>query len=142
MCCIFGSNSWLFRYNSIGQEKSSLSWIVCDSLTIIVLKLILFIYFFQSLVFSSHCNAVSGFTDQVVYQRRSATSSLRCCLLTELPSFLCVASPRVSATGGKKWNTFYCKKWATTQGTVCKLFRFWKPNQSCKKKSAWRGYLL
>ncbi|KFO32949.1 DNA helicase INO80 [Fukomys damarensis] len=46
---------------------------------------------------SSHCNAVSGYTDQVIHQRRSATSSLRCCLLTELPSFVCVASPRVTA---------------------------------------------
>ncbi|KAF7463987.1 Hypothetical predicted protein [Marmota monax] len=51
----------------------------------------------KSLVFSSHCKAVSGYSDQVVHQRRSATSSLRCCLLTELPSFLCVASPRVTA---------------------------------------------
>ncbi|EQB77307.1 DNA helicase INO80 isoform 3 [Camelus ferus] len=53
--------------------------------------------FGQSLVFSSHCKAVSGYSDQVIHQRRSATSSLRCCLLTELPSFLCVASPRVTA---------------------------------------------
>uniref|UniRef100_A0A5F7ZWN9 Chromatin-remodeling ATPase INO80 n=1 Tax=Macaca mulatta TaxID=9544 RepID=A0A5F7ZWN9_MACMU len=51
----------------------------------------------KSLVFSSHCKAVSGYSDQVVHQRRSATSSLRRCLLTELPSFLCVASPRVTA---------------------------------------------
>ncbi|KAM9091991.1 chromatin-remodeling ATPase INO80 isoform 3-T3 [Megaptera novaeangliae] len=51
----------------------------------------------KSLVFSSHCKAVSGYSDQVIHQRRSATSSLRCCLLTELPSFLCVASPRVTA---------------------------------------------
>ncbi|KAK2103776.1 hypothetical protein P7K49_017632 [Saguinus oedipus] len=48
----------------------------------------------HSLVFSSHCKAVSGYSDQIVHQQRSATSSLRCCLLTELPSFLCVASPR------------------------------------------------
>ncbi|XP_003791782.1 DNA helicase INO80 isoform X1 [Otolemur garnettii] len=51
----------------------------------------------KSLVFSSHCKAVSGYSDQVIHQRRSATSSLHCCLLTELPSFLCVASPRVTA---------------------------------------------
>lgn len=51
----------------------------------------------KSLVFSSHCKAVSGYSDQIIHQRRSATSSLRCCLLTELPSFLCVASPRVTA---------------------------------------------
>nr|XP_020864893.1 DNA helicase INO80 isoform X2 [Phascolarctos cinereus] len=51
----------------------------------------------QSLVFSSHCKAVSGYSDQVIYQRRSATSLIRCCQVTELPSFLCVASPRVTA---------------------------------------------
>uniref|UniRef100_A0A2K6T1P2 Chromatin-remodeling ATPase INO80 n=1 Tax=Saimiri boliviensis boliviensis TaxID=39432 RepID=A0A2K6T1P2_SAIBB len=51
----------------------------------------------KSLVFSSHCKAVSGYSDQIVHQQRSATSSLRRCLPTELPSFLCVASPRVTA---------------------------------------------
>ncbi|XP_038597218.1 chromatin-remodeling ATPase INO80 isoform X2 [Tachyglossus aculeatus] len=51
----------------------------------------------QSLVFSSHCKAASGYSDQVIHRRRSATFSVRPCQFTELPSFLCVASPRVTA---------------------------------------------
>ncbi|NWU91381.1 INO80 ATPase, partial [Upupa epops] len=51
----------------------------------------------QNLVFSSHCKAVIGYTDHIIHRRRSATSSVRCCQVTELPSFLCIASPRVTA---------------------------------------------
>ncbi|NWH17227.1 INO80 ATPase, partial [Grus americana] len=50
----------------------------------------------QNLVFSSHCKAVTGYSDHVIHRRRSATSCVRCCQVTELPSFLCIASPRVS----------------------------------------------
>ncbi|OWK62683.1 DNA helicase INO80 [Lonchura striata] len=52
----------------------------------------------QNLVFSSHCKAVTGYSDHVIYRRRTATSCVRCCQVTELPSFLCMASPRVSPT--------------------------------------------
>uniref|UniRef100_A0A6I8NFH5 Chromatin-remodeling ATPase INO80 n=1 Tax=Ornithorhynchus anatinus TaxID=9258 RepID=A0A6I8NFH5_ORNAN len=51
----------------------------------------------QSLVFSGHCKAASGYSDQVIRRRRSAAVSVRPCQFTELPSFLCVASPRVTA---------------------------------------------
>ncbi|NWR75022.1 INO80 ATPase, partial [Centropus unirufus] len=58
----------------------------------------------QNLVFSSHCKAVIGYSDHVIHRRRSATSCVRCCQVTELPSFLCVASPRVTAVPLE----FYC----------------------------------
>ncbi|NWX42304.1 INO80 ATPase, partial [Steatornis caripensis] len=58
----------------------------------------------QNLVFSSHCKAVSGYSDHVIHRRRSATSCVRCCQVTELPSFLCIASPRVTAVPLE----FYC----------------------------------
>ncbi|NXQ88300.1 INO80 ATPase, partial [Nyctibius grandis] len=58
----------------------------------------------QNLVFSSHCKAVTGYSDHVIHRRRSATSCVRCCQVTELPSFLCVASPRVTAVPLE----FYC----------------------------------
>ncbi|XP_059578971.1 chromatin-remodeling ATPase INO80 isoform X3 [Alligator mississippiensis] len=58
----------------------------------------------QNLVFSSHCKAVTGFSDHVIHRRRSATSCVRCCQVTELPSFLCMASPRVTAVP----LDFYC----------------------------------
>ncbi|XP_061853970.1 chromatin-remodeling ATPase INO80 isoform X2 [Colius striatus] len=58
----------------------------------------------QNLVFSSHCKAVTGFSDHVIHRRRSATSCVRCCQVTELPSFLCIASPRVTAVPLE----FYC----------------------------------
>ncbi|NXG03841.1 INO80 ATPase, partial [Sakesphorus luctuosus] len=58
----------------------------------------------QNLVFSSHCKAVTGYSDHVIYRRRSATSCVRCCQVTELPSFLCMASPRVTAVPLE----FYC----------------------------------
>ncbi|XP_019407158.1 PREDICTED: DNA helicase INO80 isoform X2 [Crocodylus porosus] len=58
----------------------------------------------QNLVFSSHCKAVTGFSDHIIHRRRSATSCVRCCQVTELPSFLCMASPRVTAVP----LDFYC----------------------------------
>ncbi|NWS69886.1 INO80 ATPase, partial [Crotophaga sulcirostris] len=58
----------------------------------------------QNLVFSSPCKAVTGYSDHVVHRRRSATSCVRCCQVTELPSFLCIASPRVTAVPLE----FYC----------------------------------
>ncbi|XP_071283469.1 chromatin-remodeling ATPase INO80 isoform X5 [Agelaius tricolor] len=58
----------------------------------------------QNLVFSSHCKAVTGYSDHVIYRRRSATSCVRCCQVTEVPSFLCIASPRVTAVPLE----FYC----------------------------------
>ncbi|XP_053835304.1 chromatin-remodeling ATPase INO80 isoform X2 [Vidua macroura] len=58
----------------------------------------------QNFVFSSHCKAVTGYSDHVIYRRRSATSCVRCCQVTELPSFLCIASPRVTAVPLE----FYC----------------------------------
>ncbi|XP_021257954.1 DNA helicase INO80 [Numida meleagris] len=58
----------------------------------------------QNLVFSSHCEAVTGYSDHVIHRRRSATSCVRCCQVTELPSFLCIASPRVTAVPLE----FYC----------------------------------
>ncbi|XP_071600833.1 chromatin-remodeling ATPase INO80 [Heliangelus exortis] len=58
----------------------------------------------QNLVFSSHCKAVTGHSDHVIHRRRSATSCVRCCQVTELPSFLCIASPRVTAVPLE----FYC----------------------------------
>ncbi|RLW10449.1 hypothetical protein DV515_00002305 [Chloebia gouldiae] len=58
----------------------------------------------QNLVFSSHCKAVTGYSDHVIYRRRTATSCVRCCQVTELPSFLCIASPRVTAVPLE----FYC----------------------------------
>ncbi|PKK31584.1 INO80 complex subunit [Columba livia] len=58
----------------------------------------------QNLVFSSHCKAVTGYSDHVIHRRRSATSCVRCCQVTELPSFLCIASPRVTAVPLE----FYC----------------------------------
>ncbi|KFO87637.1 DNA helicase INO80 [Buceros rhinoceros silvestris] len=58
----------------------------------------------QNLVFSSHCKAVTGYSDHVIHRRRSATSCVQCCQVTELPSFLCVASPRVTAVPLE----FYC----------------------------------
>ncbi|OXB61156.1 hypothetical protein ASZ78_008440 [Callipepla squamata] len=58
----------------------------------------------QNLVFSSHCRAVTGYSDHVILRRRSATSRARCCQVTELPSFLCIASPRVTAVPLE----FYC----------------------------------
>ncbi|RMC00359.1 hypothetical protein DUI87_22967 [Hirundo rustica rustica] len=60
--------------------------------------------FSQNLVFSSHCKAVTGYSDHVIYRRRSSTSCVRCCQVTELPSFLCIASPRVTAVPLE----FYC----------------------------------
>ncbi|PKU34865.1 hypothetical protein llap_14831 [Limosa lapponica baueri] len=60
--------------------------------------------FRKNLVFSSHCKAVTGYTDHVIHRRRSATSCVRCCQVTELPSFLCMASPRVTAVPLE----FYC----------------------------------
>ncbi|XP_039560764.1 chromatin-remodeling ATPase INO80 isoform X2 [Passer montanus] len=58
----------------------------------------------QNLVFSSHCKAVTGYSDHVIYRRRTATSCVRRCQVTELPSFLCIASPRVTAVPLE----FYC----------------------------------
>ncbi|XP_025921589.1 chromatin-remodeling ATPase INO80 [Apteryx mantelli] len=58
----------------------------------------------QNLVFSSYCKAVTGYSDHVIHRRRSATSCTRCCQVTELPSFLCIASPRVTAVPLE----FYC----------------------------------
>ncbi|XP_076200724.1 chromatin-remodeling ATPase INO80 [Aptenodytes patagonicus] len=58
----------------------------------------------QNLVFSSHCKAVTGYSDHVIHRRRSATSCVRCCQVTELPSFLSIASPRVTAVPLE----FYC----------------------------------
>uniref|UniRef100_A0A8C8SWV8 Chromatin-remodeling ATPase INO80 n=1 Tax=Pelusios castaneus TaxID=367368 RepID=A0A8C8SWV8_9SAUR len=60
--------------------------------------------FLQNLVFSSHCKTVTGYSDHVIHRRRSATSWVRCCQITELPSFLCTASPRVTAVP----LDFYC----------------------------------
>ncbi|KAJ7403149.1 hypothetical protein BTVI_79471 [Pitangus sulphuratus] len=60
--------------------------------------------FRKNLVFSSHCKAVTGYSDHVIYRRKSATSCVRCCQVTELPSFLCIASPRVTAVPLE----FYC----------------------------------
>ncbi|KAF2980018.1 hypothetical protein EK904_009452 [Melospiza melodia maxima] len=61
-------------------------------------------FLLDNLVFSSHCKAVTGYSDHVIYRRRSATSCVRCCQVTELPSFLCIASPRVTAVPLE----FYC----------------------------------
>nr|XP_014347248.1 PREDICTED: DNA helicase INO80 [Latimeria chalumnae] len=47
----------------------------------------------QNLVFTGHCKAVSGYTDHVIHRRKS-TSSVRRCLITELPSFLFLSIPR------------------------------------------------
>ncbi|XP_025889187.1 chromatin-remodeling ATPase INO80 [Nothoprocta perdicaria] len=58
----------------------------------------------QNLVFSSYCKAVTGHSDHVIHRRRTATSCVRCCQVTELPSFLCIASPRVTAVPLE----FYC----------------------------------
>ncbi|NWI17988.1 INO80 ATPase, partial [Crypturellus soui] len=58
----------------------------------------------QNFVFSSYCKAVTGHSDHVIHRRRSATSCVRCCQVTELPSFLCIASPRVTAVPLE----FYC----------------------------------
>ncbi|KAF4787962.1 DNA helicase INO80 [Turdus rufiventris] len=60
--------------------------------------------FSKNLVFSSHCKAVTGYSDHVIYRKKSATSCVRCCQVTELPSFLCIASPRVTAVPLE----FYC----------------------------------
>uniref|UniRef100_H3AJK7 Chromatin-remodeling ATPase INO80 n=1 Tax=Latimeria chalumnae TaxID=7897 RepID=H3AJK7_LATCH len=48
----------------------------------------------QNLVFTGHCKAVSGYTDHVIHRRKS-TSSVRRCLITELPSFLFLSIPRI-----------------------------------------------
>ncbi|XP_062973777.1 chromatin-remodeling ATPase INO80 [Elgaria multicarinata webbii] len=50
----------------------------------------------QNLVFTSHCKAVIGYSDYIIHQR-SATSRKQRCQITELPSFLSVVSPRVTA---------------------------------------------
>ncbi|MEE6491938.1 hypothetical protein FKM82_016432 [Ascaphus truei] len=50
----------------------------------------------QNLVFSSHCRPVSGFADYVLHRRKSLPR-VRHCQITELPSFVCVGTPRVTA---------------------------------------------
>ncbi|XP_033001421.1 chromatin-remodeling ATPase INO80 isoform X3 [Lacerta agilis] len=57
----------------------------------------------QNLVFTGHCKAVIGYSDYIIHQR-SATSWKQCCQITELPSFLSVVSPRVTAVP----RDFYC----------------------------------
>ncbi|KAM6461060.1 chromatin-remodeling ATPase INO80 isoform 1-T2 [Liasis olivaceus] len=57
----------------------------------------------QGLVFTSHCKAVIGHSDYIIHQQ-SATSWKQYCQITELPSFLSVVSPRVTAVP----LDFYC----------------------------------
>ncbi|KAM3919203.1 chromatin-remodeling ATPase INO80 [Leptodactylus fuscus] len=51
----------------------------------------------QNMVFTRHCQPVYGFADHVIIQPNAGQELVRHCQVTNLPSFLCIASPLVTA---------------------------------------------
>ncbi|XP_075048643.1 chromatin-remodeling ATPase INO80 [Mixophyes fleayi] len=51
----------------------------------------------QKLVFTCHYKPISGFTNHVLHRRKAGQPHVLRCQITELPSFLCVSPPLVTA---------------------------------------------